>query len=237
MLLMNMITSSTHHIFKHELGNVRMNTSHSEGPICDCLTPSFDSCPSPAIVAEIAIFSAAIAAFFQRCHLIRLGAAYSHHECSLSNIMSFGISAGDFFVAAKLIKDILTVLKKSSAAEYHELSLELHGLQRALDEIEHLECDNEQQPAVNAVKVAALLCQYRLDDFASKLKKFESLGPEFTTIGGSGRFKAWRTKLRWGFCMQEEVQNLRAYLIGHVGSLSLRLASLNLWANPDQIYR
>ena len=145
--------------------------------------------------------------------------------------MSLGISAGDFVAAAKLIQSIVSVLNKSSTSEFHELLLELHGLQRALDEIEHLECSPEQQPAVNAVKAAALMCQYRLDDFAGKLNKFESLGPGFNAVGGGGRMKVWRTKLRWGFCMQEEVQTLRAYLMVHVGSLNMRLASLNLLAH------
>lgn len=52
--------------------------------------------------------------------------------------MSFGVSAGDLIAAGVLIKNIISALDKSSTAEYRELLLELHGLQRALDEIEHL---------------------------------------------------------------------------------------------------
>ena len=50
--------------------------------------------------------------------------------------MSFGFSAGDFVAAAKLIKDIVAALHSSSTSEYRELLLELHGLERALYEIE-----------------------------------------------------------------------------------------------------
>lgn len=141
--------------------------------------------------------------------------------------MSFGFSAGDFIAAATLINRIISALNKSSTAEYNELLLELHGLQRALDELEHLDCTPERQPDLNAVKAAALMCQYRLDDFANKLKRFQSLGADPQKANG-GRINVWRAKLQWGFCMRDEVRDLRAYLIGHVGSLNMRLTILNL---------
>ncbi len=90
--------------------------------------------------------------------------------------MSFGISIGDFIAVGRLIQDIVSSLRASSKSEYRELILELHGLQRALHEIEHLKCHPSQEPAVNGIKVAALMCQYPLDEFAGKLKQFESLG-------------------------------------------------------------
>lgn len=138
--------------------------------------------------------------------------------------MSFGFSVGDFLAAASLISDIVTSLRAASIAEYRELILELHGLQRALYEIEHLKCTSDQEAAVNAIKVAALMCQYPLDDFSAKLKKFEGLG----FSGGQKRskleiMKIWTRKLHWGFCMKEEVEKLRTYILVHVGSLNMRL--------------
>lgn len=141
--------------------------------------------------------------------------------------MSFGFSAGDFITIATLIKNIVSALSTSSTAEYHELLLELHGLQRALNEIEHLNGPPSQELAINAVKVAALICQYPLTDFASKLKKYEGLDQNIKTNDES-RVKTWRLKLQWGFTMEEEVQKLRAYLMAHVGSLNMRLTTLNL---------
>ena len=141
--------------------------------------------------------------------------------------MSFGFSAGDFIAIATLIKNIISALNSTSTPEYHELLLELHGLQRALDEIEYLSGPPSQEPAINAVKVAALMCQYPLDDFAGKLKRYRGLDQNIETKDGS-RIKTWRLKLQWGFTMEEEVQKLRAYLIAHVGSLNMRLATLNL---------
>ena len=141
--------------------------------------------------------------------------------------MSFGFSVGDFVAAGTLIKDIITALQTSSTSDYQELLLELHGLQRALYEIEHIKADPQQETEVNAVKVAALTCQYRLDDFAEKLKKYEGLG-RATKANGAEKARLWRLKLQWGFSMEAEVQNLRAYLIAHVGYLNMRLTTLNM---------
>lgn len=141
--------------------------------------------------------------------------------------MSFGFSVGDFIAAGILIKDIVSALQASSTTDHQELLLEFHGLQRALNEIEHLKASPQQESEVSAVKVAALTCQYRLHDFAEKLKKYESLG-HVRKASYAEKAKFWRLKLQWGFSMEAEVQNLRAYLIAHVGYLNMRLTTLNL---------
>ena len=74
------------------------------------------------------------------------------------------------------------------------------------------------------------MCQYPLDEFAGRLRKFDSL-----ITGNAGyvpkmdKVKMWGKKLRWGFCMEEEVVKLRAYLVVHVGSLNMRLITQGLW--------
>ena len=143
--------------------------------------------------------------------------------------MSIGISVGDFLTAGRLISDIVNSLRAASISEYRELMLELHSLQRALHDIEHLKCNSSQEAAVNAIKVAAMMCQYPLDDFSAKLKKFERL--EFN--GGKKRsnleiMRVWTRKLQWGFCMKEEVEKLRTYILVHVGSLNMRLITQGL---------
>ena len=65
--------------------------------------------------------------------------------------MSFGLSIGDFNTVGILIHNIVSSLRASSISEYRELILELHGLQLALNEIEHLKCQPNQEPAVNSV--------------------------------------------------------------------------------------
>ncbi|KAF2430147.1 hypothetical protein EJ08DRAFT_661116 [Tothia fuscella] len=89
--------------------------------------------------------------------------------------MSFGISVSDFIAVGKLIKDITYTIGCGPTNEYRSLILELHSLQRALYEIEHLVVPSGQEVAVNSIKVAALLCQYPLEDFSNKLKKFQGL--------------------------------------------------------------
>lgn len=143
--------------------------------------------------------------------------------------MSFGFSVSDFITVGKLIQHIVSSLRASSISEYRELIIELHGLQRALHEIEHLKCHSSQEPAVCGIKVAALMCQYPLDEFASKLKKFDSLiTGKAGFVSGMDKVKMWGKKLRWGFYMEEEVMKLRAYLVAHVGSLNMRLITQGL---------
>ena len=115
-------------------------------------------------------------------------------------MIPFGYSVGDFLTVGKLVADIVASLRTASIVEYRELISELHGLQRALHEIEHLKSTSSQVAAVNAIKVAALTCQYPLDDFSAKLKKFESLEVD----RGKPRsrletMKHWTKKLQWAF--------------------------------------
>jgi hypothetical protein len=140
--------------------------------------------------------------------------------------MSFGFAVGDFIAAGKLIKDIIAILRTSARSEYQELMLELYGLQRALDKIEHLEASPERQLHITSIKVAALMCTHILDEFASKLKKFETLAE----LSRDSKIKIWTQKLQWGFTMDNEVRNLRAYITAHVGSLNMRLLTESLYA-------
>ena len=144
-------------------------------------------------------------------------------------MLSFGFSVGDFITVGRLISDIVTSLRAASISEYRELILELHGLERALREIEHLKCTSSQEAAVNGIKVAALMCQYPLDDFSAKLKKFERLGYNGSkTHSKLETMKIWTRKLQWGFCMREETEKLRTYIAVHVGSLNMRLITQGL---------
>lgn len=143
--------------------------------------------------------------------------------------MSFGFSVGDFITIARLIQGIVSSLRASSIGQYRELTLELDGLHRALQEIEHLKSHPSEEAALNGIKIAALMCQHPLDEFAEKLKKFESLEtPQGKKMGKLEAMKLWGKKLRWGFCMEEEVVKLRSYLVAHVGSLNMRLMTQGL---------
>lgn len=143
--------------------------------------------------------------------------------------MSFGFSVGDFLAVANLIRGIVSSLRTDSTASYNALIVDLEALQRALQEIEHPKCPPGEEAAVNGVKIAALVCQHPLDEFAGKLKKFQSLG-----IGKGGKLGRremlvmWGRKVQWGFPMEEEVMKLRAYLAAHIGSLNMKLITYGL---------
>jgi len=141
--------------------------------------------------------------------------------------MSFGFSIGDFLAGANLIKEIISALRGTAKLEYRELELELHGLQRALDELEHLQPGPGQEVAVNSVKAAALMCRYPLEEFQANLKRYQLLSKH-----GNHRkldvVEGWVRKVQWNIFMPDEVQKLRAYIAAHVGSLNMRLLTLGL---------
>lgn len=141
--------------------------------------------------------------------------------------MSFGIPTGDFLASATLIKELISALRESAEMEYRELEVELHGLQRALDELEHLKPRPGQEIAVNSVKVASLLCRYPLEEFQAKMKRYQllsNLGPPKKLDAVEG----WARKVQWNVSMPDKAQKLRAYIAAHVGSLTMRLFTLGL---------
>lgn len=141
--------------------------------------------------------------------------------------MSLGFSIGDFLAGATLIKEIISALRGTAKLEYRELELELHGLQRALDELEHLQPGPGQEVAVNSVKAAALMCRYPLEEFQANLKRYQPLSKH-----GHHRkrdaVEGWVRKAQWNISMPDEVQKLRAYIAAHVRSLNMRLLTLGL---------
>ena len=141
--------------------------------------------------------------------------------------MSFGFSVGDFLSAGIPITEIIRSLKSAggAASDYQELVRELHGLQRALDIIEHLEGAPHQENIINGLKVASLNCQFVLDGFAAKLRKFEaSLEPGRS----KGKVLDTAVKIRWSLMMKNDVKDLRAYLAGYTASLNMRLSIAGL---------
>jgi hypothetical protein len=141
--------------------------------------------------------------------------------------MSFGFSVGDFIAAGKLIADILSALKdgSGSVSEYQHLMLELHGLQRVLEEVDKLEGPEELHATVNAVKATALTCKFPLTRFLEKIKKYDaSLG-----CGNSaGRVRDTEKRIRWGLSKKEEIHRLRSEINSHVGSINLLLKLFQL---------
>ncbi|SLM40482.1 hypothetical protein LPUS_11299 [Lasallia pustulata] len=138
--------------------------------------------------------------------------------------MSFGFSVGDFITVGKLISDVVGRLR-GAEQEYQELLRELFSLQQALHHVDKLNASHGQQPAVNAIKCAALMCQHPLREFLDKVQKYEdSLG-----LGKSkGLFWDLEKKSKWALCKKEDVRRLRDYLSIHIGSINMMLMACGL---------
>ncbi|CAM6004114.1 unnamed protein product [Sphagnum balticum] len=93
--------------------------------------------------------------------------------------MSFGWSAGDVFSAIKLINNIICSVQSIGGARdsFQELVTELHGLEKALSELDDLAAMPSQVPEVTALKYASCNCGAALERFYAKVRPFEnSLG-------------------------------------------------------------
>lgn len=138
--------------------------------------------------------------------------------------MSFGLSLGDFITVGKLISDIVISLR-GAEEDYQELLCELSSLQTALHHVGKLKSSDTQQPALEAIKCAALVCQVPLSNFLVQIQKYEgSLGAGKS----NGLFRDLEKKSRWAFCKKEDGKQLRDYLNVHVGSINMMLMTHGL---------
>ncbi|KAL8875783.1 MAG: hypothetical protein Q9198_005908, partial [Flavoplaca austrocitrina] len=137
---------------------------------------------------------------------------------------AFGFSVGDFINTINLIRKITKALKETggAASEYQDAVVELTGLQHALQHLEALQPTQDNAGQVNAIRGMALACKIPLQDFMTKLDKYEeSLGPwaHGSSLGGLGR------KTRWAVSFSKEVEKLRAMVAGKQISINLLLAT------------
>lgn len=156
-----------------------------------------------------------------RCHLDYLDLIPSLWESPVVPIstMSFGFSVSDFLTVGKLISDIIASLR-GAEQEYQELLRELTSLQKALHTVDALNASDSQQPALNAIKCAALMCRHPLSEFLAKFQNYDgSLG-----LGKSkGLFRDLEKKSKWAFCKKDDVRRLRDYLNVHIGTINMML--------------
>ncbi|PQE04200.1 hypothetical protein CJF31_00002116 [Rutstroemia sp. NJR-2017a BVV2] len=109
-----------------------------------------------------------------------------------------------------------------AAADYQQLIVELHGLQRALDSIENLRVDagTPQAENINNLKVTALGCRYVLEEALKKLRSYESL-----KLGQKSSSLVSGKKIKWQIMMKEDVDALRTRLNSHTNYLNMRLST------------
>jgi len=130
--------------------------------------------------------------------------------------MSFGFSVGDGIAVCNVIHDLVSCLSDSSGSrsDYQELIRELELLDRTLRSLDRLTGD------VDSIKCAALSCRLPLEQFLTKIKKYEtSLGPRSSDSKPKTIFKkvSWQRK-------KDDAKKLRNYLEVHMGVINISLA-------------
>jgi RNA recognition motif-containing protein len=140
---------------------------------------------------------------------------------------AFGFSVGDFIAAIELCTKVAKALKEAStaAAEYQQVVLELQGLQNVLTRLAALEPTGSNIQYVNAIRGAALASTLPLQEFLSKLEKFDkSMSPFAAKTKTLSLSKAGR-QTQYALFMADEVKKLRAVVYGNVIRINVMLAS------------
>ncbi|KAH5050890.1 hypothetical protein HBI37_198680 [Parastagonospora nodorum] len=136
--------------------------------------------------------------------------------------MASPVSVGDVIAVGKLIKDIVGALQPVGGAksDYQELVREFQSLDTALRHLDRLEDQTTVPNHVGAIKAAALICRHPLQDFLTRIKKYEtSLGPWSRAHAG----KAAKDKLRWALGEKDDIRRLQTYLAIHLGTINTLL--------------
>jgi len=123
----------------------------------------------------------------------------------------------------ELCVKVAKALKDSGAAiaEYQQLVLELQGLQTVFMSLAALEPTESNISHVNAIRRTALASTLPLQEFLSKLERFDNSMSPFSkkTLGRAGR------QVQYAVIMTEEVKKIRAMIYGNVISINVRLAT------------
>jgi hypothetical protein len=82
-----------------------------------------------------------------------------------------------------------------------------------------------QTEEINSIKVAALTCQPFLENFQRKLEPY---GSSLDNGRSRGWIKDSKRKVQWELMMKTHIQNFRAYLQMHTGSLNMMLSIAEL---------
>ena len=121
-----------------------------------------------------------------------------------------------------LCATIVKALKDSggSSSDYQNVVIELQSLQAVLAHLEALQPSTTNINHVNAIRGMALACKLPLQDFLSKIRRYESsLGPF-----AKHSIQAASRKARWAVFVDGEVKKLRGMVTAKVVSINLLLA-------------
>ncbi|KAI9810814.1 MAG: hypothetical protein M1827_006021 [Pycnora praestabilis] len=103
--------------------------------------------------------------------------------------VAFGFSIGDFIAVGGLITKIVTELKVngSAAQQYQCLLLELEALRHALDQLDQLNAAQNEIVHLDSIRASARLCEKPVEEFLSKILKFDKTLGATNTRGESSR--------------------------------------------------
>jgi hypothetical protein len=138
-----------------------------------------------------------------------------------------GFSAGDFISALQLVATVADALRASgaSSSEYRALISQLYALETALLRVKHLELDDSQHSEAVALRQAASQCQWTIDVFWEKIKKYQ---PSLRTGGSERRVRDSWMKIKWALCQKEDLVRFKADLTGHTQSIEVLLMAVQM---------
>ncbi|KAF1975820.1 hypothetical protein BU23DRAFT_457585, partial [Bimuria novae-zelandiae CBS 107.79] len=119
---------------------------------------------------------------------------------------------------------VAKALKDSSEAtsKFQQVIVEIEGLQDALTRLAALEPTESNLAHVNAVRRMALACSLPMQDFLSRLEKYETTMSPFQT---ANKLKTVGMKTQFALFMSEEIKKMRAMISGKVISINLLLST------------
>jgi Fungal N-terminal domain of STAND proteins len=147
--------------------------------------------------------------------------------------VGFGFSAGDFIAALELVGTVIDALRDSgsASAEYRELLRVLYSLETVLIQVKRLEVHESQRAELISLRQAAAQCQQTIDDFLSKIKKYQ---PHLcsSTMDSNFRMRTAWAKIKWAVCRRDDLATFKIDLIGHMESINILLAVIQMYDLP-----
>jgi hypothetical protein len=139
----------------------------------------------------------------------------------------FGFSVGDFIAVLNLIATIIDALRESGSAcsSFQALVQDLEELKFVLLQIQQLHLDDRLRDQKLGIDAVATQCLRTIQAFWMKVQKYE---PHLQTNGTRlGVKDAW-ARIKWTVDKKDDVEDFRARLRGHTGSLALLMLKVQL---------
>lgn len=101
----------------------------------------------------------------------------------------------------------------------------MYSLNRAPNQLDKLKSHGDQALAIDRIKCAALTCRNPIEEFLSKIQKYEKslgLGKSVYKIRNAGR------KVQYALKKKDEANRLRHYLNLHIGTINALMLQISL---------